>query len=924
MVSPGPAKNLGSVSWQSGWLNRVFTRIETFAFNHSLSVLLVSILVAFLCVWVTIEKLQFNTDRGDLVSKDLPFNHLYEQYRADFEDFEGMTVVIEGDNPDHMKEFAEALVAKLRRHRSHFSKIFYKIDTGYFKDKGLLYLDYPELVELSEKIKAHHSFLEKINLSPGLNQLMESINAEISSGMVDTLLGDFLGAPKKESEGKDDTSDLKLLVSILQQIQLHLKGDAVYRSPWKTFLSHREGSLVEEGYLVSDDERLMFILLNPRETRDDFTGSKHSIEAIRKLIREIQVDFPDVQVGLTGGEVISSDEMAVTLDDVSKASQIALIGVALLFIISYKGVVKPLLAVFSLLLALCWSLGFTTLTVGHLNILSVVFFTILIGLGIDFGIHILERYREERCAGKDIALALKKTIQGTGRGNFAGAITTAIAFGAMTLTDFIGIAELGWIAGGGILLCFIAMILLLPALVNLQEKWLKTPYPEHCPVEGEKSRGMYFDNYRWVIPVCAGFLIWAGFSLKDLKFDYNLLNMQAHGTEAVQYELKILDNAKRSTWYAVSLADSLESAIQKHKIIAGIPTVGKVESIVSAMPEEQEKKIEFIQTLSPAIDDLKVVPENENFSLPRLTQTLKNILFKLQGRASSKNNGNEEISSKSDPVAQAHGLTHQLLEDLQSTDPKLAEERLHGFSDRLFVDYREKIDNLKLNAHPEPVTIEELSPDLKKRFIGKSGKYLIAVFPKINIWERKAMEKFLSDLREIDPYVTGNAVHMFESTRLMKEGYIKGGLYAMSAILLYVYFSFGYLRSTFLILLPTLVGSVWTVGIMDLLDVQFNLANLVILPLILGIGVVNGIHITHRYREEKDKETCVLTRSTGKGVVLSSLTTMIGFGSLMIANHRGVFSLGLVLTLGVGCCLLASVTLLPALLRFCTIKGWKI
>ena len=149
--------------------------------------------------------------------------------------------------------------------------------------------------------------------------------------------------------------------------------------------------------------------------------------------------------------------MVTTQKDVELASKIALTGVALLFILAFKGIVKPLLAMFSLLIALAWSLGFTSLTVGHLNILSVVFTTILIGLGIDFGIHILERFKEERKTGSEILPALQKTLQGTGQGNFSGAITTAMAFGAMVLTDFIGIVELGWIAGWGILFCMIAV-----------------------------------------------------------------------------------------------------------------------------------------------------------------------------------------------------------------------------------------------------------------------------------------------------------------------------------------------------------------------------------------------------------------------------------------------------------------------------------
>ena len=220
---------------------------------------------------------------------------------------------------------------------------------------------------------------------------------------------------------------------------------------------------------------------------------------------------------------------------------------------------------FSLLVALAWSLGFTSLTVGHLNILSVVFTTILIGLGIDFGIHILERYKEERQSGTDILPSLQNTLQGTGQGNFSGAITTAMAFGAMVLTDFIGIVELGWIAGWGILFCMVAMILLLPALVTLEEKWRKPNLPKSIkkPVSSKISGiDKIFNHYKLIIVVCSLLVLVASLSLRKNFFDYNLLNLQARGTEAVKYEMRILENAGRSAWSAAFLADSLEEVQQ--------------------------------------------------------------------------------------------------------------------------------------------------------------------------------------------------------------------------------------------------------------------------------------------------------------------------------------------------------------------------
>jgi hopanoid biosynthesis associated RND transporter like protein HpnN len=904
----------------AGILNRFFFVIERFAYRRSLLVISVSLVLAILSLWVTAQKLTFKTGRGDLVAKGLPYVEQYKNYREQFEDLEGMVVVVEGKNPADMAGFAEALAIKLQAQSHLFSQVVYKIDTHYFRSRFLLYLNQDELQSLTRKLVDHQGFLESVNGAPGLHTLLSSINAEISSGMVDSLLTDFLGGDDEEETA--DAGGLSLLIRLLEEMTRHLMGETGYRSPWQALFTGSGDSLREKGYMVSENDDLLFILVVPNEDETSFTGYKDAVALARQYIAETQKDFPDITVGLTGEEVISSDEMVTTQADVETASKIALTGVALLFIIAYRGVVKPLLAVFCLLLALCWTIGFTTLTIGHLNILSIVFTTILIGLGIDFGIHILERYKEERLKGNEILEALQKTVQGTGRGNFSGAITTAMAFGAMVLTDFIGIVELGWIAGWGILFCMVAMLLVLPALITLEEKWRKPSYAQG--VRGKSATpkqkqwvDKLFDHYYLIIGLCTVLVLIASVSLKDLRFDYNLLNLQAKGTEAVQYEMKILESAGRSAWSAAMLADSLEEVQQKELQLKALPTVARFESISVVIPGHQEENLLTIRKdLAPLLKELEVEPEDVAFSLKALNKTLKRIQFKLQGR--------EEGGDSLDPVRVAGNRLRNFLEKSQKIEQGLAESRLENFSTLLFTDYRDLMDELKANAEPRLVRLEEIPPKLRERYISKKGKYVIHIYPSVDIWDLDERRKYLNDLRSVDPNVTGTAVHMFESTRLMTEGYVKGGLYAMTAIIIYLFFLFRNARTVFFVLLPVLAGSIWTVGVMELIGLKLNMANLVILPLILGVGVVNGIHITHRYREEEDKHASVLGKSTGQAVVLSSFTTMIGFGSLMVADHSGVFSLGLVLTIGVFNCLIASITFLPALLKLSTAKNWRV
>lgn len=914
MTDRHPGHNPASVRSRGSFIDRAFDALEVLAYRHPLWVLAASLILACLSFWYTAQNLTFNTSRQDLISPSQKFHQLFQDYRKSFEDFDGMIVVVEGSRPEPMRRFAEALVARLQTRQELFSEIYYRIDTGYFHDKALLYLEPEEIRELGDKLESHHDFLSRVNRSPGLNVLLESINREISAGMVGSLMTDFLGAGGGE---KDDTADLNMLIALLKQMTAHLNDpDAEYRSPWSSFLHEEENPLKKDGYLVSDDGRLLFVLLNPVETEGDFAGSKNSIELIRNMIAKVKPDFPQVQVGLTGGEVIASDEMHTTMTDAQEASEIALAGVAILFILCYREVRKPILAVFSLVLGLAWSMGYTTLSVGHLNIMSVVFTTILIGLGIDFGIHILGRYREERRNGLDAFNAMRETLHKTGRGNLAGAITTAIAFGAMAFTDFIGIAELGVIAAGGILLCFFAMVLTFPACISLEERWLKPKYIKRRYVDlRENLLERFYSHYYLIIFGSLAVLLVSAWASQSLRFDYNLLHMQAEGIEAVRYEMKILDHAQRASWNAAIISETREEAQAKYERLKTMTSVGKVESLFEAVPEEQEKKMELIADYAPEIDGYRVAVTDEPFSLDRLSATMKKIRFKLRKK---------EKSGPTDEVAEASEWVARFQKDLENTDATTATERLSVFSKMLFEDYRGRIADLQAAAHPSEVKIDGLPRDLKNRFISDDGRYLTLVYPSINIWEREEMETFLDEMRRIDPDVTGNAVHMYESSRLMIDGYVRGGIYALVAIFLYLLFSLRNLNTTLLVLVPTLAGAVLTLGLMVLYNVNFNMANLVILPLILGIGVVDGVHIVHRYRETPDQGGNVISKSTGMSVVLTSLTTIIGFGSLMVAEHQGVYSVGQVLSLGVGSCMFTSITLLPALMKLYHAHGWRI
>jgi predicted RND superfamily exporter protein len=362
----------------------------------------------------------------------------------------------------------------------------------------------------------------------------------------------------------------------------------------------------------------------------------------------------------------------------------------------------------------------------------------------------------------------------------------------------------------------------------------------------------------------------------------------------------------------VILAKNLEEVREKSRALEALPSISKVESIATVMPEDQERKLPLLRELKPLLEGVKL----EGAALaPVDLNGLVNSLDRIKSKMLTPDDV-EKWDRKDKPPLEMMGQVRRLIERLEALltqrDPEEIRQRLSSYQDELFRDFRDKIALLSRAVASGPVRINDLPADLKTQFVGRDGSYLLRVFPSQNPWELKSQAAFVADLRRVDPDAIGDPVEGHEVITAMRRGYQQVAIYALVGVSILMLLNFRDLRYFLLAKVPLLVGAVWTAGLMQVFSLKFNLANLIIVPLIVAPGVENGLLIVNRYREEG--ESAVLPRSIGKGVTLSSLTTMIGFGSLMIAHHRGASSIGLLVTLGVGSVLVVSLTLLPALL----------
>lgn len=876
-----------------GWVTRGVVRFPV-------PVLVVAVAATVLALVLSASRLGFRTSRLDLLSPKSSYNQLWIEYINEFGDADDVVVVVEGEDRRQVVPVLEEVSAALAREDRLFSAILHEVDLSKIRSKGLHYLGEPELLSIERFLDEVEPIVDGDWARLKLGNMAGAMSARLSRAAV---------APNPALQ----QATLGELAQLSESLLEALGPQSRYRSPWPEMpCSIATLSELNSEYLLTSQGRMGFVLLQlGQDDEESFAQGSESIDALRNLIAQTQARHAETKIGLTGLPVMENDEMRLSQSAMMKASLLSLFGVACLFVAGFGGLRHPLLTVAALLLALGWSLGYITLAVGHLNILSISFGVILIGLGIDFGVHYVARYLQLRRTVPSSDEALVQTAGGVGPGIVTGAVTTAIAFFVAGLTDFTGVAELGVIAGGGILLCCLGALVVLPAMIHLSD----ANHPERAfpaPLDIHGWLGPLFSRPLVLLAVTAAGTGLLSLGIGRLYYDHNLLNLQPAGLESVELERRLLEKSDKSAWFALSIAESREELLRRKDQFLRLPSVERVEEIASFFPADDGRKSEIIERIGCRLADL---PERPPMIPSDPPDELGRVLAGVQATVMG-----------SPQAARIRRELDQVRVALRSMSPSECYGRLSAYQHHMAGDLLSRLHTLRTMADPEPPQLTDLPQSLVKRFVGKDGKkFLLQIYSKgeidsggkkVSIWDMEGMEKFVADVRSVDPRATGNPLQTYEASRQMKQSYIQAAWYALAAILLVLYLDFRSIRYTLLAMLPVGLGMLQLFGLLGILDIPLNPANMIVLPLILGIGIDDGVHVVHDFRRSHGPYR--ISASTASAVLITSLTTMVGFGSLMIASHQGLQSLGRVLTIGVSCCLFTSLVMLPALLTWAT------
>lgn len=888
-------------------------------------ILAAALLTAAASVWLAFAGIKFQSSELELISTKLPL--IAKSDRLDKFGYYGKTtfaLVVRAPARDRAIEFMNTLVKKIHADPKHFQDVFYRIDPDEFKKWLLYYLDTDKLVHIKNTLEQNLSMVDKLGDDPDLLNFFDLVNRDMASRMVGELFTGFLGEKGGANSKEEKPMDLEFLIKVMDELSRYLSGGSKYVSPWLTFFKSGSWNLREEGYIWEGNKKFLMAAVVPAKVSGQVSSNEKSLAKLRAYIGELKESgFSDVEAGVTGQAALNSDEMSTALSDISRATWVSLLGVVLIMALFFRGLRHPIIIVLSLLVGLCWTFGWTAVFIGEINILSIVFAPMLCGLGVDYAIHWFARYEEERALSKGNRSAIIKSVAGkSGPAIFIAGLSTAASFLPFALTGFRALVELGLITGMGILFIILADFTVLPAL----SRYLAS----QGPLKGGPSRlngkdllRLSSSSARALLASALVLAVVGSIFASRVRFDLNPLRLQARSSESVYWEKLLVENSAHSIISAAAIADSAKEAVSESARFEALKTVSKVDNVFTLLPDNQEEKVPVLRSIGrmvpepePSIVSFAAGLEegggrleaNEAYKVS-LIDVLERINFKIEPEQAAKWGASRPDVAQMAKVRDSIVSTIHSLENLPSALERLSEYRTLFYKDT--VDQWSMIEE---SSSAPPMNVGDIPPQLKNQFL-QGSQYLIRIYPKEPIWSEGALNRFVKDLRSIDPDVVGAPISLYAFATAFKKASIQASLYALISISLLLILVLRSVRLMLITLIPLLVGTIWTVGVMGAAGFDFNLANSIFMPLVVGAGVEYGIIIIQRWGEGLGGHGR-LPRSTGKGVILAALTTTVGFGALMIAQNEGIFSLGFVAGAGSICVLAAALLIMPAVLYF--------
>lgn len=875
--------------------------------------------VLLVCAMCAYKWLTISSDQNKLFSPKVKFFADWLDFDRKFPENQATYVVIEPANlrikptVKQWIEAADAVTARLRAMPDQVARVVERVPPNDPQTPGILFQEPKLLPESFEGLK-------------GLAQLANEFGGK-PSGVVSLLdrgppLGRYLGGmniapPQQRQEGLPLLSALAdgLLTTVRQPDAPMRVGRQV-----PDVIAANAESPEDLGYFFVQDSDpndpphdLLLVRVFERENRSGLTTAAETIEAIRKAAEQEGAKFPLFKVGLTGRPVLDADEDRMTDRDGRKAEILAMAVIFLGLVLSLRSIWLALVAETTLAVAIGWTFGWATLSIGQLNLLSTVFLIALIGIGMDYLIQIMAAYRREARRYVRPGAVFARVFRYVGPPVNTACLGAAGAFLVSALTDFKGAAELGIIAGGGLLLCLVAGYTVLPAILVLFPPKLR-PYPASGRYGAAPPRSAWrlWMPLTWVALVLAGIPF-----MMRAEFNPNLLDLQSPSLPSVKLVRKL------QTWEDVVLSKDLNTLRRVRDAVERAPTVAGTDSILRAIDNRQwlvqhANELPQIQWRSPT---------------PVTPGDLPNLAARARALANTIAAGSAATRPADVPAGVSPArVAGRLLEFADAiTSPKADTAKVAAALSAWQVGFVEELKSLMAMGAPPPVDVAKLPEALREHFASSidqpPGQYVYALYiePKADLWQRENLRAFVKDVESRvaavpgAPDVTGIASDIYHSTASIERAFYHATAYALILIFILVLIDLRSIAHTLIAVSVLALGLPMLVALMGLMGASWNFANFFGLPILIGAGHEYGVFLMHRYREALHNPRRVWRRwdPSDRALLLCAFVTCSSFGFFwLVSHHLGLRSLGMVMTIGTLCIYLAAYAVVRSLLTW--------
>jgi uncharacterized protein len=856
----------------AAWLGRVAEGLVRFSWRRAPVLLAVVAVVTVGLGWFAATHLGIDARSERLLDPDLPWRQAEQKLNAAFPQRSNLLlVVVDGATPSIAQDAAGRLAAALGAQKDLFPYVYAPQLDPFLQREGLLYLDLPELREIAGRLIAAQPLIGTLAADPTLRGLFGALNLGLGGVKSGDIAWSTLDAP---------------LAAVAASVQAGLSGHVHYVE-WSALFSGRQPMA---------GERTQLVLVKPRLDYGTLEVGGKAEDAVRATAAKLGLDpAHGVELRLTGSVALDDEEFASVTNGIGEATAASVAVVLVLLMLAMGRLRSVLTSLFVLCIGLVWTGAFAAAAVGKLNIVSVAFVVLFVGIAVDFSIQFCVRLRAEQGPGLGEAEAARRTGAGVGGGLLLAAATSAIGFLAFTPTAYRGVSELGIIAGASMLIALALNLTVLPAALRVFDALPAGRAGQALRLPAALDEAVSAHR-RPVLVAAALVLIAAAAALPSLRFDFNPLNLKDPNAPSVQ-TLEALTRAGLISRDTMELTAPPGEARALAAKIEKLPEVDHVTSLASFVPDNQKEKLSVVadaaQFLLPALQmPAAGPPPGAAATLAAMHKTVT----ALRGIAADRPTAAPRAIALADALDKAIAMGPAGLDRIR---PGL----LHGLATRL--------DSIARMLDPTPVTLDSIPPSLARDWRAANGLWRIEIQPKGRIASNAQVVAFIRAVRGVAPDAAGDAYFVYEAGQVVWRSFQQAFLYAFAGVCLVLYLVLRRLRDVVLVVGPLLFSAVLTLGTTVAIGLPINYANVIALPLLLGIGAAFNIYFVMNWRAGRAHP---LQSPTARAVMFSALTTLAAVSSLAISAHRGTASMGILLALCLGYALLTALVVLPALL----------